>query len=1488
MKKDLLNFKKGRWLLLMFFSLMLGGNDVWAQTSVTEGFDSWNSLPSEWSLAGGATLGFSDVSNTTFIVDDSYPNGNGKSLWANVNNGSTGTTYIVTPKIQKGNISFYFRKKGTSGSTKGYIRIYEYDNNSVGETQLWGCWPNGSNEATSKYTQGNLTLSKDTRLAIYISNACIDDFTYIPYVDAGAIAKPTDFAVTGTTYESASFSWTAGGTETAWKLAYKANADFDPTDENSGATVKDVDQNPFVLSELEENTTYYAYLRAVSGEQLSSWTSKVTFTTPAQYPAPTGFAAGAYTATTQTFSWTAGSTETAWQIAYSTDANFDPASATPVDVTVNPYILEGLTAETTYYACLRANYGSGYSAWTEKISFTPSNTMNTLINDGSNTNDYVPVYGYYTDNLTWSQMIIPSASISSVVGRQIEKLTFHASQASVSWGNAKFDVYIGETSNIVFSSTTADWSNLTKVYSGSLSISGNKMEVVFEDGYVYDGDNLIIGFNQTVTGSYVTSTWYGVNGSTNTTIQGYGTGNKNYRKFLPKMTITSVPYEAPSVAKPKALTVSEIKETSVKLSWTDGEAGLTAWEIKYSTDENFDPATEGSSVEANANPHTLTSLTAETTYYAYVRAKKGTDYSDWSNMVTFVPTKFASITVNDGTYTSGYGNVPFYGYYANKAETAGQYIIPKANLSAADKGDISKLTLYSLSDNTNWGSAEFKVYLGEVDNTTFTSSGTTLVDWANMQEVYEGPLSVVNGLMDITFDNSYEYNGNNLIIGFLLTTTGTSRTVNWYGSQVNYAAAYSYYNYNNVYSTYSNNFSPKTTITYLPLTGAKMKVSTDAIDFGKITPASSDTDKQKTFTISNTGIADLTNISVSYSDEYATAAFSLNDNIATSIAQNGEDITVTVTMDAATAGNYTGTITINADDQTEKIITVTGEYASNPATMAVTLDNTDVPAIVDFGTVNKQVVKTFTITNDGDLPLNITSIESSNTTDFTVSPATLTVAGGTSETFTVTFLYDENALDVEKTANITITPENLSAISFGVKGTRIEMWSEDFSGNALPAGWESDGSSYWTFSNGVAQGVYDNSNNMTKALTTPALVVNGTNDVLTFKYKRNNAKMTIKKIKDNGEPEVLHTDASFNTDSEWQTYTITGLEAGTYKFQFMNEDYQLDDFEGFKLYVPAAHEVEIKYSNIPASGNQYVEYTASVNVKVTGSSNEELTAKFFIGDTQYGSEVVKTVNSGNTETFEVSFIPESAISGEAYFTITNNDINIETSKVTVNIAAATVINEAEENTFTADENLASIDLRYTKAASKWGTITLPFNITVSELSTAFGTTLKVMGYESSTESSMKFKTVVENDQMVGGYAYVIYSDEAINGAKFFNKTVSRATAQYDGSTTKFQATYAPITTTSANRPTTWWGITPDGNIMKAGASATLPAMRGYIVPSSSNARITIFLEDTTTGITTVMSVDDFEHKGFYNLSGQKVEKAQKGLYIMDGKKVVRK
>ncbi len=345
-----------------------------------------------------------------------------------------------------------------------------------------------------------------------------------------------------------------------------------------------------------------------------------------------------------------------------------------------------------------------------------------------------------------------------------------------------------------------------------------------------------------------------------------------------------------------------------------------------------------------------------------------------------------------------------------------------------------------------------------------------------------------------------------------------------------------------------------------------MSVSDTDIAFGTV----KNTTTTKTFTIINDGDNALDNMSVVSSNN---EIFTVSETGFDIPAEGSKVITVTFVKDVA--GDYSETITVSQANVDNKVVNVTATYeAPTPAAMVITIAEAAVGETVAFGSVGKQAEKTFTITNDGDQMLNITSIVSDNTTDFTVSPENLEVAGHSSETFTVTFVYDAEALNVGKTATITITPSNegVAPKSFTVTGTCIEQWSEDFSGGSLPEGWEienSSSSTYWAFNEGYAKGT--NNSYYYTYLITPALTVEE-GDALSFDikdlaYGYYRTYIVEKQVKGESGWSAWSEVASYgNADlsADWLTKTISGLAAGTYKFRFKSNSFALDNFQGFK------------------------------------------------------------------------------------------------------------------------------------------------------------------------------------------------------------------------------------------------------------------------------------------------------------------------------------
>ena len=439
--------------------------------------------------------------------------------------------------------------------------------------------------------------------------------------------KPTGLSVSEVKAHKATIAWTAAEGQSAWQIAYDTKATEKP---DTLANIIDVTVNPYVLENLDPATTYYVYVRANCGadDGVSRWTDGKSFKTTVACPAPTNLQAVLTpgNGTIATLKWTAGGDEQSWRVEYSTNANMSDSVAVVVDDTI--YNLTGLTAETTYYARVLADCGEldSLSVYSTKIEFTPTSAYRLTLNDGTTTNNYVPIYGTYVDEGTRSQFIIPEADLEELEWDSIKGLTFYASQSSVDWGAAQFEIYLAEAPETTISEE-ADWTAMTLVKNaGALSIVDNKMVVTFDSAYQYQGGNLMIGFYQTVNGTYKAASWYGVKAN-GASFGGYGQGgNYAQRNFLPKMMIDYVPGVAPACPNPKNLKVVSVAADSAVFSWKAVEGA--SWEYAVALASAAEP-TEFNAVPSGANEIVVNGLSELTSYVFYLRRACGVDgYSE--------------------------------------------------------------------------------------------------------------------------------------------------------------------------------------------------------------------------------------------------------------------------------------------------------------------------------------------------------------------------------------------------------------------------------------------------------------------------------------------------------------------------------------------------------------------------------------------------------------------------------------------------------------------------------------------------------------------------------------------------------------------------------------------------------------------------------------------------------------------------------------------
>lgn len=192
------------------------------------------------------------------------------------------------------------------------------------------------------------------------------------------------------------------------------------------------------------------------------------------------------------------------------------------------------------------------------------------VNDGTVGNDYVPVYGLYTDSKQITQFIIPAESLEDLgPGAIISKLTFYVkTSASVAW-TSTFNVSLLEVSGTTIGSSYESLSSATLVYSGTLDATASTMDVVFTTPYVYNGGNLLVDTRNLAAGNYKSATFYGVSAPGASAESHSGSTTPTARNFLPKVTIeytAGAPADCPNMGAPW---VEEVNPTDATIIWDE-------------------------------------------------------------------------------------------------------------------------------------------------------------------------------------------------------------------------------------------------------------------------------------------------------------------------------------------------------------------------------------------------------------------------------------------------------------------------------------------------------------------------------------------------------------------------------------------------------------------------------------------------------------------------------------------------------------------------------------------------------------------------------------------------------------------------------------------------------------------------------------------------------------------------------------------------------
>ena len=548
----------------------------------------------------------------------------------------------------------------------------------------------------------------------------------------------------------------------------------------------------------------------------------------------------------------------------------------------------------------------------------PNRAVSVTVNEnGTATNEYIPVYGYFSERTAKNQMIYTASQLNIPTGSQITSLKFYTS-SGFTFNGGTMTVSLGSTTESSFSSQTALSSNWTQVASFTPSYSNvTEWTINFTSNYLYTGGNLIVQIEHTGANSgTVHSHFYGAEISNMSlySYEGYNGTSATRYSFQPKATFNYIEattdptiYASPSSINFNSTPGVPVNETVVVTS-LNLSTGITA--SVSGQDANLFSVSPVSLGTSGGNLTVTYSPTAAGTHTAKITLSStgaqdveidlnGSCVNEW--------------TVCDGTSTNS--NLPIFGNYAEQLQI-NQMIYPASMLTNLVGKNITSMTFYANGTiNAKLGDDTWSVKLGTTNETSYGSNSNDVTRLATSDEVYLGYLTTGSNTLTITFANPFNYTGGNLVVDFQeMVTSGDFSSTTFYGKTQDddYTGFYSRTGTttNQDQVTLTNGryptctpykFLPKVTFGFEDDTNPKIEVSPNTLTI-------SDSGTNNTFTVQGSNLGDNVGVTVPQGSEFSTTTsdqwwgFEPNNgsvNGTVTVTYNGRALSATETVTAA-------------------------------------------------------------------------------------------------------------------------------------------------------------------------------------------------------------------------------------------------------------------------------------------------------------------------------------------------------------------------------------------------------------------------------------------------------------------------------------------------------------------------------------------------------------------------------------------------------------
>lgn len=242
--------------------------------------------------------------------------------------------------------------------------------------------------------------------------------------------------------------------------------------------------------------------------------------------------------------------------------------------------------------------------------------------------------------------------------------------------------------------------------------------------------------------------------------------------------------------------------------------------------------------------------------------------------------------------------------------------------------------------------------------------------------------------------------------------------------------------------------------------------------------------------------------------------------------------------------------------------------------------------------------------------------------------------------------------------------------------------------------------------------------------------------------------------------------------------------------------------------------------------------------------------------------------------------------------IKSNGLSIKGYNMTLNsvdIYKKVAISEATNNTISSKEDHVVVELTRSFVANTWNTVCLPFTLTSDQATQLFGSGYQLAEYTSVSGTTMHFTTITINDFEAGKPYLVLPETGCATGTTVLSDV--DITAKTPQTVThgdySFVGNFTQKTFTSADNTTSRF-VATENELVTPNENSTLKSLRCYFTVPVAAARSLSFDVDEEGGTTSINTVQGsgVMVNGYYNLNGQRVAKPTKGLFIVNGKKVL--